>query len=66
MVRAGLGTSSLQRLQRAIPGLREPRRLPPPGNRAFVSADGRTTYVLAYPGHPTAESFGMNTRAAKA
>jgi putative drug exporter of the RND superfamily len=34
------------------------------GSRAFVSADGRTTFVLAYP-HPDNESFGNNTKAAK-
>ena len=34
------------------------------GNRAFVSADGRTTFVLAYP-PPDNESFGTNTKAAK-
>ena len=34
------------------------------GNRAFVSADGRTTFMLAYP-RPDNESFGDNTHAAK-
>jgi RND superfamily putative drug exporter len=33
-------------------------------NRAFVSADGRTTFLLAYP-HPDNEAFGNNTKAAK-
>jgi putative drug exporter of the RND superfamily len=62
-VRAGLGNVR-QRLQRAIPGLRT-ASFASTGNRAFVSADGRTTYVLAYP-PPDNESFGNNTRAAKA
>ncbi len=35
------------------------------GDRAFVSAGGRTTFVLAYP-PPDNESFGNNTEAAKA
>jgi RND superfamily putative drug exporter len=35
------------------------------GNRAFVSRDGRTTFMLAYP-PPDNESFGNNTKAAKA
>ena len=34
-------------------------------SRALVSADGRTTFVLAFP-PPDNESFGNNTRAAKA
>jgi putative drug exporter of the RND superfamily len=34
------------------------------GNRAFVSSDGRTTFVTAYP-PPDNESFGGNTKAAK-
>jgi RND superfamily putative drug exporter len=34
------------------------------GNRAFVSRDGRTTFVLAYP-PPDNQSFGANTNAAK-
>jgi RND superfamily putative drug exporter len=33
-------------------------------SRAFVSADGRTTFMLAYP-HPDNEAFGDNTKAAK-
>jgi putative drug exporter of the RND superfamily len=61
-VRAGLENVQ-QRLQRAIPGLRT-ASFASTGNRAFVSADGRTTFVLAYP-PPDNESFGNNTRAAK-
>ena len=61
-VRAGL-LDVQRRLQRAIPGLRT-ASYASTGNRAFVSADGRTTFVLAYP-PPDNESFGNNTRAAK-
>ncbi len=35
------------------------------GNHAFVSANGRTTFVLAYPPPPRKSSFGGNTHAAK-
>jgi putative drug exporter of the RND superfamily len=35
------------------------------GSRAFVSRDGRTTFVLAYP-RPTPGSFGQSPRAARA
>jgi len=35
------------------------------GNRAFVSRDGRTTFVLAYP-PPTPGSFGQNAQAVSA
>jgi RND superfamily putative drug exporter len=34
------------------------------GDRAFVSRDGRTTFVLAYP-HPKPGNFGQNPEAAK-
>jgi putative drug exporter of the RND superfamily len=51
------------KLQRAIPGSRT-ASFASTGDRAFVSADGRTTFVLAYP-PPDSESFGTNTRAAK-
>jgi putative drug exporter of the RND superfamily len=61
-VRAGL-ESVQRRLQRAIPGLRT-ASFASTGNRAFVSADGRTTFVFAFP-PPDNESFGNNTRAAK-
>jgi RND superfamily putative drug exporter len=61
-VRAGL-TEIEHRLQQAIPGTRT-ASYASTGNRAFVSADGRTTFVLAYP-PPDNESFGNNTRAAK-
>ena len=52
------------KLQRALPGSRT-ASFASTGDRAFVSADGRTTFVLAYP-RPDNESFGTNTRAAKA
>ncbi len=51
------------KLARAIPGSRT-ASFASTGNRAFVSADGRITFVLAYP-PPDNESFGTNTRAAK-
>jgi putative drug exporter of the RND superfamily len=51
------------KLQAAIPGVRT-ASFASTGNRAFVSADGRTTFVIAYP-PPDDESFGTNTRAAK-
>jgi putative drug exporter of the RND superfamily len=52
------------KLQRAIPGSRT-ASFASTGDRAFVSSDGRTTFVLAYP-PPDNESFGTNTKAAKA
>ena len=61
-VRAGLENVQA-RLRRAIPGSRT-ASFASTGNRTFVSADGRTTFVLAYP-PPDNESFGNNTRAAK-
>jgi putative drug exporter of the RND superfamily len=61
-VRGGLDNVQ-QRLQRAVPGVRT-ASFASTGNRAFVSADARTTFVLAYP-RPDNESFGNNTRAAK-
>jgi putative drug exporter of the RND superfamily len=51
------------RLRAAIPGARI-ASYASTHSRAFVSADGRTTFVLAYP-PPDNESFGNNTRAAK-
>ena len=61
-VRGGLDQVAAK-LQRAIPGSRT-ASFASTGDRAFVSADGRTTFVLAYP-PPDNESFGTNTRAAK-
>ncbi len=47
----------------AVPGART-ASYASTGSRSFVSADGRTTFVLAYP-PPDNEAFGTNTRAAK-
>ncbi|HYZ80516.1 MAG TPA: MMPL family transporter, partial [Solirubrobacteraceae bacterium] len=52
-----------QRLERAVPGTRT-ASYASTGNRALVSGDDRTTFVLAFP-PPDNESFGNNTRAAK-
>jgi RND superfamily putative drug exporter len=51
------------RLRQAIPGVRL-ASFASTANRAFVSSDGRTTFVLAYP-PPDNESFGGNSKAAK-
>ncbi len=51
------------KLRAAIPGART-ASFASTGSRAFVSGDGRTTFVLAYP-PPDNESFGANTAAAK-
>ncbi len=61
-VRAGLERMA-SRLGDALPGARI-ASFASTGNRAFVSADGRTTFAIAYP-HPDNESFGTNTVAAK-
>jgi RND superfamily putative drug exporter len=62
-VRTGLQQIQAK-LRQAIPGVRT-ASYADTGSRAFVSADGRTTFVLAYP-PPDNESFGNNTHAAKA
>jgi RND superfamily putative drug exporter len=61
-VRSGLLHIESQ-LRQALPGART-ASFASTGNKAFVSADGRTTFVLAYP-RPDNEAFGDNTRAAK-
>ncbi|HEY3727034.1 MAG TPA: MMPL family transporter [Solirubrobacteraceae bacterium] len=61
-VRSGLAQVE-RKLHAAIPGLRT-ASLASTGSRAFVSADGRTTFVLAY-APPDNEQFGNNTKAAK-
>jgi RND superfamily putative drug exporter len=61
-VRAGLERVE-SKLHQSIPGTRT-ASFASTGNRAFVSADGRTTFVLAYP-PPSNEGFGDNTKAAK-
>ncbi len=52
------------KLRQVIPGVRT-ASFASTGDRAFVSADGHTTFLLAYP-PPDNESFGNNTKAAKA
>jgi RND superfamily putative drug exporter len=52
------------KLARALPGSRI-ASFASTGNRAFVSSDGRTTFVLAYP-PPDNEAFDSNTHAASA
>jgi RND superfamily putative drug exporter len=61
-VRAGLAQIEAK-LRAAIPGTRT-ASFASTGNRAFVSTDGRTTFVVAYP-PPDNQAFGENTRAAK-
>jgi RND superfamily putative drug exporter len=61
-VRAGL-LAIEARLKAVLPHLRT-ASYADTGSHAFVSADGRTTFVLAYP-PPDNESFGNNTKAAK-
>ncbi|MGI8715470.1 MAG: MMPL family transporter [Solirubrobacteraceae bacterium] len=51
------------RLQAAVPGSRT-ASFASTGSRAFLSADGRTTFVLTY-APPGNEAFGTNTKAAK-
>ena len=62
-VRSGLDAVAA-RLKRALPGARI-ASYASTRDRAFVSRDGRTTFLLAYP-IPDRESFGNNTKAAKA
>src|SRR3984893_12295398 len=52
------------KLHQVLPGART-ASYASTGDRAFVSPDGRTTFELAYP-TPDNESFGNNTKAAKA
>jgi RND superfamily putative drug exporter len=52
------------RLRAAIPGVRTVSYATT-HSRAFISRDGRTTFVLAYP-PPSDGAFGENTKAAKA
>jgi RND superfamily putative drug exporter len=62
-VRAGL-LSVQSRLEQALPGSRV-ASFADTGSRAFVSADGRTTFVIAYPPPDGQDSFGENPEAAK-
>ena len=52
-------------VRRVIPGSRV-AGYPSTHSRAFVSADGRTTFILAYPPLDPKESFDNNPEAAKA
>ncbi|MGI8902854.1 MAG: MMPL family transporter [Solirubrobacteraceae bacterium] len=61
--RAGLARIEAK-LRAALPGART-ASLASTGDRALVSADRRTTFVLAYP-PPSNEAFGGNSKAAKA
>ena len=61
-VRAGLARVEA-RIRAAVPGTRT-ASYASTGNRAFVSADGRTTFVIAYV-PPSHASFGVNAAAAK-
>jgi RND superfamily putative drug exporter len=62
-VRRGL-TEVATRIERAIPHVRV-ASYASTGNRAFVSSDGRTTFLLAYPPRE-AGSFGQSPKAVKA
>jgi RND superfamily putative drug exporter len=62
-VRSGLAQVQ-SRLARALPGARIASYLTD-GDRAFVSQDGRTTFMLAYP-RPETAAFGQSPKAAKA
>jgi RND superfamily putative drug exporter len=63
-VRAGLQQAQAK-LSAALPDARI-ASFTSTGNRAFVSADGRTTFMLVYPVPDPSEAFGNNTKAAKA
>ncbi|MGH2892528.1 MAG: MMPL family transporter, partial [Solirubrobacteraceae bacterium] len=63
VVKAGL-SSVAARIARVVPHART-ASFASTGDRAFVSHDGRTTFVLAYP-PPTPGSFGQNPQALKA
>ncbi len=52
------------KLSAALPGTRV-ASYASTGSRAFVSSDGRTTFVLAYPPPPRKSTFGGNGAAAK-
>jgi putative drug exporter of the RND superfamily len=61
-VRSGLAQAEA-RVRDAVPGSRT-ASYASTGSPAFVSTDGRTTFVLAYP-PPDHQSFGVNTAAAR-
>jgi RND superfamily putative drug exporter len=62
-VRSGLEQVEVK-LRQALPGTRT-ASYASTGDRAFVSADRRTTFVLAYPPPPHKSTFGGNSHAAK-
>jgi RND superfamily putative drug exporter len=62
-VRAGLDEVA-DRLERAVPGIRV-ASYASTADRAFVSRDGRTTYLVAYP-PPEAGGYGQAPRAVEA
>jgi RND superfamily putative drug exporter len=62
-VRAALASLEA-RVGRILPGSRV-AGYASTGNRAFVSADGRTTFVVAYPPLDPSQAFGENPNAAK-
>ena len=53
-----------QRIERALPGARF-ASFATTGSRAFVSADGRTTFAIAYPRPDPNQPFGDNPNAEK-
>jgi putative drug exporter of the RND superfamily len=61
-VKAGLEDVA-RRIEQTVPHVRV-ASYASTGNRAFVSRDGRTTFLLAYP-PPQPGSFGQNPRAAR-
>jgi RND superfamily putative drug exporter len=63
-VRAGLGLID-DRLRQALPGSRI-ASFASTGDRTFVSADGRTTFALAYPPPDPNSQWGEAPQAAKA
>ncbi len=63
-VRSGL-TQLSARLQRALPRARI-ASYASTGDRTFVSADGRTTFMLVYPPPGPNSSYGSNPRAVRA
>ena len=62
-VRAGL-TAVEARLLHTLPGSRV-AGYASTGNRAFVSKDGKTTFIVAYPPPDPKQAFDDNPKAAK-
>jgi putative drug exporter of the RND superfamily len=63
-VRQGLGAVE-RSITAAVPGTRA-ASFASTGSRAFVSKDGRTTFVVAYPPRPKGAGFGGDAKAAEA